>query len=46
LAGAMKRFLSAPDLIAVMGKQSRQYAQARYDVHQVNAVIMREMGLP
>jgi len=46
LSEAMKRFVSSPDLIAGMGKQSRQYAQTRYDVHRVNAVIMREMGLP
>jgi glycosyltransferase involved in cell wall biosynthesis len=45
LAAAMKFFIERPEQIAVMGKESRQYAQERYDVHHVNAVLMNEMGL-
>lgn len=45
LAAAMKFFLEHPEQIAVMGKESRRYAEERYDVHQVNAVLLNEMGL-
>jgi len=29
----------------LMGRESRRYAEERYDVHKVNAVMMREMGM-
>lgn len=45
LAAAMEFFLEKPEQIAAMGKESRFYAEKRYDVHNVNAVILREMGL-
>jgi glycosyltransferase involved in cell wall biosynthesis/GNAT superfamily N-acetyltransferase len=45
LAAAMKFFSKHPEQIAIMGKESRSYAEERYDVHKVNAVILREMGL-
>jgi glycosyltransferase involved in cell wall biosynthesis len=45
LADAMRFFIENPEQISVMGKESRRYAEERYDVHKVNAVIMREMGL-
>lgn len=45
LAGAMEFFLGHPEQIAIMGRESRNYAEARYDVRKVNAVILGEMGL-
>ncbi len=45
LAQAMERFLDDPGLAARMGVAGRQYAIAKYDVHQVNAVILSAMGL-
>jgi glycosyltransferase involved in cell wall biosynthesis len=45
LAEAMEFFLKHPEQIAIMGRESRHYAEERYDVHKVNAVIMQEMGL-
>lgn len=45
LAEAMFKFVHAPDLAARMGERSRQIAEERYDVHKVNAVMLREMGL-
>lgn len=45
LAAAMKFFIERPDQIAVMGQESRRYAQERYDVHKVNAALMNTMGL-
>ena len=43
LAAAMERFMLAPDLVREMGRKSREYAEDRYDVHNVNAVIMGEI---
>ena len=45
LAKAMRFFIDHPDQIASMGRASRQYTEERYDVHKVNAVMLREMGL-
>lgn len=45
LAGAMRRFLDDPALPARMGIASRRLAEAKYDVHKVNAVILDELGL-
>lgn len=45
LAAAMQRFLDEPQLAARMGAQSREIAQTKYDVHKVNAVMLREMGI-
>jgi glycosyltransferase involved in cell wall biosynthesis len=45
LAAAMLKFIQQPDLIATMGARSRQMAEKKYDVHKVNAVLLREMGL-
>lgn len=42
---AMRYFLDHPEQIAIMGRKSRRYAEERYDVHKVNAVLLREMGL-
>lgn len=45
LATAMRRFIDNPKLVASMGERSRAIAEEKYDVHKVNAVMMREMGL-
>lgn len=45
LAGALAVFLRDPDLAARMGKQSRRLAVEKYDIHEVNAVMLSAMGL-
>ena len=45
LVSAMEFFIKHPNQIEIMGKESRAYAEERYDVHKVNDVIIREMGL-
>ena len=45
LVHAMKRFILEPELIEKMGRRSREIAEEKYDVHKVNAVIMKTMGL-
>lgn len=45
LVAAMERFINEPDLAARMGKRSREIAEEKYDVHKVNAVMIREMRL-
>jgi glycosyltransferase involved in cell wall biosynthesis len=45
LAAAMEFFVQAPDQVVTMGREGRRYAEARYDVRKVNAVMMNEMGL-
>ena len=45
LAGAMERFILEPELIARMGRESRRIAEERYDVHEVNRVILEAMEL-
>jgi glycosyltransferase involved in cell wall biosynthesis len=45
LATAMEFFIDHPEQIGIMGRESRVYAQERYDVHKVNAVMLQEMGL-
>jgi glycosyltransferase involved in cell wall biosynthesis len=45
LVKAMERFIVQPDLIQWMGRRSREIAVEKYDVHKVNHVIMRTMGL-
>lgn len=45
LVEAMERFIKEPDLVSRMGKRSREIAEEKYDVHKVNAVMIREMGL-
>jgi glycosyltransferase involved in cell wall biosynthesis len=45
LAAAMEFFIDHPQQIELMGREGRAYAQERYDVHKVNAVMLREMGL-
>jgi len=45
LVGAMESFVDNPGLAAVMGLRSRQIVEDKYDVHKVNAVMLREMGI-
>jgi glycosyltransferase involved in cell wall biosynthesis len=45
LAGAMFKFIEQPELTAAMGQRSRQIAEEKYDVHKVNAMMLREMGI-
>jgi Glycosyltransferase len=45
LAKAMRTFIDQPDRIAAMAEQARQTAVEEYDVHLVNAMLMREMNL-
>ena len=45
LATRMKIFLRQPDLIEVMGRNSLGLAHEKYDVRQVNRVILEALGL-
>jgi glycosyltransferase involved in cell wall biosynthesis len=45
LAAAMEKFIKNPELIMTMGKRSREVAEEKYDVHKVNQVMLREMGI-
>jgi glycosyltransferase involved in cell wall biosynthesis len=45
LEQAMLKFINAPALAARMGQRARQVAEEKYDVHKVNAVMLREMGI-
>lgn len=45
LVNAMQRFIDEPSLAARMGSRGRQIAEDKYDVHKVNAVMLREMGI-
>lgn len=44
LAEAMRRFLDDPSLIEPMGRASRALAEQRYDVKNINALILGRMG--
>jgi glycosyltransferase involved in cell wall biosynthesis len=45
LAHAMEQFILHPELIAKMGRRSREIAEERFDVHKVNDQILLAMGL-
>ena len=45
LVQAMRYFIEDPKLIEYMGQCSREIALNKYNVHQVNAHMMSEMGL-
>lgn len=45
LANAMLRCIEHPDDVAAMGAVSRQIAENKYDVHKVNQVMLKEMGI-
>ncbi|MCL7942311.1 glycosyltransferase family 4 protein [Halomonas sp. ATCH28] len=45
LADAMKSFIEQPRNIEKMGRRSREIAEQKYDVHKVNGVMLKEMGI-
>ncbi len=45
LVDAMGRFIKEPELIKKMGQRSREIAEDKYDVHKVNAVMLKIMGI-
>lgn len=45
LTMAMLRFVESPELAVKMGQSSRRIAEEKYDVHKVNEVMLREMGI-
>tara|TARA_R110002020_G_scaffold164864_1_gene351926 strand:+ start:13 stop:1158 length:1146 start_codon:yes stop_codon:yes gene_type:complete len=45
LAAAMEKLISNPELITVMGEASRKLTEDRFDVHKVNQIMLKEMGL-
>jgi glycosyltransferase involved in cell wall biosynthesis len=45
LFDAMMRFVREPALAQTMGTESRRLAEAKYDVHRVNADLLRYAGL-
>jgi glycosyltransferase involved in cell wall biosynthesis len=45
LVEAMKKFIDDPGLIARMGARSRLIAEEKYDVHKVNEVMLKAMGI-
>lgn len=45
LVQAMQHFIDKPDLVARMGARGRKLAEEKYDVHKVNSVMLREMGI-
>ena len=42
---AMKKFIDDESLVAKMGSVSRQIAENKYDVHKINAVMLKEMNI-
>ncbi len=45
LAEAMEKFIIDPNLITQMGAASRQLVEEKFDVHQVNQIMLKEMGI-
>jgi glycosyltransferase involved in cell wall biosynthesis len=45
LAKAMLRFIENEGLVLRMGQRSREIAEEKYDVHKVNQVMLKEMGI-
>ena len=45
VAEACERFIDEPALIARMGRAGRTLAQRKFDVHEVNRIILQSMGL-
>lgn len=45
LVEAMEVLIAKPELVAKMGHCSRAIAEDKYDVHKVNAMMLREMGI-
>jgi glycosyltransferase involved in cell wall biosynthesis len=45
LLEGMRRFVNEPEIIAPMGRASREIAESRYDVRKVNEAILGYVGL-
>ena len=45
LVRAMKEFIDQPNLVTVMGLNSRKLAEKKYDVHKVNKSILNEIKI-
>jgi glycosyltransferase involved in cell wall biosynthesis len=45
LVAAMRLFLDSPGLLVEMGQQSRAIVVEKFDVHKVNSVMLKEMGI-
>jgi glycosyltransferase involved in cell wall biosynthesis len=45
LVMAIEKFLEDPSIADSMGERSREIAEEKFDVHKVNAVILKAMGL-
>ena len=45
LVSAMLKFIEQPELVVSMGSCSRKLAEEKYDVHKVNDVMLKEMGI-
>lgn len=45
LVQAMLCFIQDESLAPKMGRRSREIAESKYDVHKVNGVLLREMGI-
>lgn len=45
LEHAMLKFVHDPELAERVGRRARRVAEEKYDVHKVNAVMLREMGI-
>jgi glycosyltransferase involved in cell wall biosynthesis len=45
LVEAMTHFILEPTIAVRMGQRARQIAEEKFDVHKVNAVMLKEMGL-
>ncbi len=45
LTEAMLRFVEDPTLIVTMGKESRRLAEKRFDVHAINARLLKILGV-
>lgn len=45
LVKAMENFIMNPNLILMMGRQSRRMAEERFDVHKVNAKMLEVLGI-
>ncbi|MDE2420948.1 MAG: glycosyltransferase family 4 protein [Gammaproteobacteria bacterium] len=45
LVKAMEKFIAQPSLVTTMGTSARKMAEEKFDVHSVNQMMLKEMGL-
>ena len=45
LAEAMTRFTEHPECLETMGRKSRDLAERKFDVHKVNEIILKSLGV-